>query len=62
MWIKFIFVVAIPNIRSILNNLPSRVDPRLEAVSFFGHVFNAGLNFDALRNSVHSAVEGTEKV
>jgi len=35
MWIKFIFMVALPNIRSVLNNLPARVDPRLEAVRFF---------------------------
>lgn len=35
MWIKFIFTVALPNIGSVLNNLPARVDPRLEAVRFF---------------------------
>src|SRR6266571_3168044 len=39
MWIKFIFMVAIPNIGPILNNLPSRVDPRLEnrRGGFFKH-------------------------
>ena len=56
-------MVAIPNIGSILNNLPFRVDPRLEAVRlrfFFVHVFN--MTKVCPLPSVHCAVEGAEEV
>ena len=57
-------MVAIPNIGSILNNLPSRVDPRLEAVRYgFCPVFNLqSLTKVCPLLSVHSAVEGAEEV